>query len=260
LPLVQTKQPDEMAMDKGLYIAMAASKNVMRAQAVHANNLANANTTGFQSDFEQARSMPVYYGDGHSTRAYALAENPGTNFQRGALIETGRDLDVAVHGDGWIAVQSADGSEAYTRAGSLQVTPLGQVVTGNGLPVLGNGGPIAIPPADKIQMGADGTITIQPQGQAASVLQVVDRIKLVKPDYSLLEKGSDGLIRTRDGQEQEPDASVTLQAGFLEASNVNPVNELTQIMALSRQYEMNIKMMKTMEDNSNAATQIIRLA
>ncbi len=247
-------------MDKGLYIAMTAGKNVMRAQAVHANNLANANTTGFQADFEQARSMPVYYGDGHSTRAYALAENPATDFRRGALIETGRDLDVAVSGDGWIAVQAPDGSEAYTRAGSLKITPFGQIVTGNGLPVLGNGGPIAIPPADKIQMGADGTITIQPQGQAATVLQVVDRIKLVKPEYSELKKGEDGLIRTRDGQAQAPDASVMLQAGFLESSNVNPVEELTKIMALSRQYEMSVKMMKAMEENSNAAAQIIRIA
>ena len=247
-------------MDKGLYIAMTAGKNVMRAQAVHANNLANANTTGFQADFEQARSMPVYYGDGHSTRAYALAENPATDFRRGALIETGRDLDVAVSGDGWIAVQAPDGSEAYTRAGSLKITPFGQIVTGNGLPVLGNGGPIAIPPADKIQMGADGTITIQPQGQAATVLQVVDRIKLVKPEYSELKKGEDGLIRTRDGQAQAPDASVMLQAGFLESSNVNPVEELTKIMALSRQYAMSVKMMKAMEENSNAAAQIIRIA
>lgn len=247
-------------MDKGIYLAMSAGQNIMAAQAIRANNLANANTAGFQADFAQARSMGVYYGDGHSTRAYALTETPGTDFNRGSLIETGRDLDMAVQGEGWIAVLAADGSEAFTRAGSLKVDPQGQLLTGNNLPVLGNGGPIAIPPADKITLGADGTITIQPQGQSAEVLSTVDRIKLVKPDYQDLVKGKDGLVRRKDGQEQEPDASITLQSGFLESSNVSAVDELTHILALSRQFEINVKMMKTLEDNSSAAAQVLRVS
>ena len=245
-------------MDKAMYIAMTSGQNIMSAQAIHANNLANANTSGFQADFAQARSMGVYYGDGYSTRAYALTENPGTDFNRGALIETGRDLDMAVDGEGWIAVQAPDGSEAYTRAGQLKIDPQGRLLTGNNLPVLGNGGPIAMPPADKITLGADGTITIQPEGQSAQVLATVDRIKLVKPDYAELEKGIDGLIRRRDGEEQAPDASIRLQAGFLESSNVNPVDELTNIMALARQFEINVKMMKVVEENSTAAAQVLR--
>lgn len=245
-------------MDKAVYIAMSSGQNIMSRQAIHANNLANANTTGFQSDFAQARSMGLYYGTGHSTRAYALTETPGTDYNRGSLIETGRDLDMAVEGDGWIAVQAPDGSEAFTRAGSLKVDPQGQLLTGNNLPVMGNGGPIAIPPADKITLGADGTITIQPQGQPADVLSTVDRIKLVKPDYNDLVKGKDGLVRRVDGEEQVPDAGIRLQSGFLEASNVSAVDEITNIMALSRQFEINVKMMKTVEDNSNAAAQILR--
>ena len=106
-------------MDKALYVAMTGAKHNMRAQTAHANNLANINTTGFKADFAQARSMPVYYGDGQPTRAYALAESPATDFSQGALIDTGRELDVAIKGEGFIAVQSPDGSEAYTRAGSL---------------------------------------------------------------------------------------------------------------------------------------------
>lgn len=247
-------------MDKAIYVAMSSGQNIMSAQAVRANNLANANTVGFQSDFVQARSLGVYYGDGYSTRAYARAENPGTDFSHGSMIETGRDLDMAVDGDGWIAVQTPDGGEAFTRAGSLRITPLGQLMTGNGLPVLGNGGPIAIPPADRITLGADGTITIQPQGQSADVLAVVDRIKLVKPDYADVEKGADGLIRRKDGGVEEPDAGIRLQSGFLESSNVNAVDELTNIMALSRQFEINVKMMKAVEDNSNAAASILRLS
>ncbi len=245
-------------MDKAVYIAMSAGKNIMSAQAIHANNLANANTTGFQADFAQARSMGVYYGDGYSTRAYALTETPGTNFNRGALNQTGRDLDLAIEGEGWISVQAPDGSEAFTRAGSLKLDPTGQLLTGNNLPVLGNGGPIALPPSDKVTIGADGTITIQPEGQPADVLATVDRIKLVKPDYQDLVKGEDGLVRRRDGEEQQPDASIRLQSGFLETSNTNAVDELTNIMALARQFEVNVKMMKVFEENSSAAAQVLR--
>ena len=245
-------------MDKAVYIAMASGQNIMAAQAIHANNLANANTNGFQADFAQARSLGVYYGEGLSTRAYSRAENPGTDFHRGALNETGRDLDMVVEGDGWIAIQAPDGSEAFTRAGSLKLDPTGQLLTGNNLPVLGNGGPIALPPADKVTLGADGTITIQPAGQTADALATIDRIKLVKPDNADLVKGNDGLIRRRDGGKQVPDASIRLQSGFLETSNVNAVDELTSIMALARQFEVNVKMMKMIEENSSAASQVLR--
>lgn len=245
-------------MDKAMYISMAAGHNIMTEQAVHANNLANANTNGFQSDFAEARSLGVYYGEGFSTRAYAQVARLGTDFARGSMIETGRDLDVAVEGDGWIAAQAPDGSEVFTRSGSLKIDPLGQLLTGNNLPVLGNGGPIAIPPADKITLGVDGTITIQPEGQGTDVLATVDRIKLVSPDSLDLQKGEDGLIRRGDGEEQIPDAGLRLQSGFLESSNVNAVNELTNIMALSRQFEINVKMMKVFETNSEAAQQIMQ--
>lgn len=246
-------------MDKALYIAMSAGQNIMSAQAVHANNLANANTNGFQADFEQFRSMGLYYGDGYSTRAYGVAESNGTDFGRGALVETGRDLDMAVEGNGWIAVLAPDGTEAFTRAGSLKIDPQGRLLSGNNLPILGNGGPIAIPPADKITLGADGTITIQPEGQSAEVLSAIDRIKLVKPDYADLYKGEDGLVRRRDGQEQVPDASIRLQSGFLESSNVSAVDEITNIMSLARQFEINVNMMQKMDENSEAAAQLLRM-
>lgn len=245
-------------MDKAIYVAMSTGQNIMSAQAIHANNLANANTNGFMADFAQARSMSVEMGDGHLTRAYAMTERPGTDFNRGALIETGRDLDMAIVGDGFIAVQAPDGSEAFTRFGSLKLDPNGRLLTGNDLPVMGNGGPISLPPADKVTLGSDGTITIQPQGQPPEVLSTIDRIKLVQPSYADIEKGQDGLIRRRDREEQEPDAAIRLQSGFLESSNVNPVNELTEIMGLARQFEINVKMMKVIEENSDAARQVLR--
>ena len=247
-------------MDKGLYIAMTGAKHNARSQAVHANNLANATTDGFFKDLVESRSMPVYYGDGFPTRAYALAENPETDFQQGPLIETGRDLDFAVQDKGWIAVQAPDGSEAYVKSAALQVNALGQLVTGNGLPVLGNGGPIALPPNQKIEIGTDGTITIRGAGQGPEVLAAIDRIQLVNPDDSALKKREDGLVVSQEGEVFAPDASVQVISGFVSGSNVNTVEALTEMLSLSRQYEMQVKMMKTMEETSQAASKLMRIS
>jgi len=246
-------------MDRSLYISMSGAKQILLAQGSNANNLANANTYGFRADFEQFRSMPLF-GPVHPSRVYAMDERPGVDFSTGALQTTGRDLDVAIHGKGWIAIQAGDGKEAYTRAGDLHVTPQGQLITGNGLPVLGNNGPIAIPPANKMEIGTDGTITILPQGGQANAPVVVDRIRLVNPDLTRLEKGTDGLLRLQDGQPATPDASVGLVIGALEGSNVSTVEEMVQMIELQRQYEYQIKMMKTTETDGNASAQIMRMS
>src|SRR5690606_9695339 len=157
-----------------------------------------------------------------------------------------------IGGEGWLAVQAADGSEAYVRTASLNIDALGMLRTGNGLPVLGNAGPIAVPPEQKVEIGQDGTISIRALGGAPSVMAEVDRLKLVNPDNRQLEKGADGLIRTKDGQPLEPDATVRVTSGFLEASNVNAVEEMTAILSLSRQFELQVKMMRTAEENSSA--------
>ena len=234
-------------MDKMLYVAMTGASQNARAQQAHANNLANISTTGFRRDFEQARSMQVF-GDSHPARVYAMSERPGTDFTPGTLQETGRDLDVAVEGEGWIAVQAPDGSEAYVRTGSLNID------------VLGNGGPIAIPPEEKVDVGNDGTISIRALGEDPNVVVTVDRIKLVNPDPQQLEKGTDGLIRLKDGQPIEPDANVRVVSGFLEASNVNAVSEMTSILALSRQFELHVKMMRTAEDDAAAMARVLQLS
>lgn len=247
-------------MDKALYIAMTGAKHNMLAQVSHSNNLANVNTTGFKADFEQARSMPVLYGDGEPTRAFALVERPATDFAHGALNETGRDLDVAIEGDGFIAVQGNDGQEAYTRAGSLYVDSVGMLRTGNGLPVLGNGGPIAIPAAEKIEVAFDGSITIVPLGQQADTIAQIDRIKLVNPPADAMTKSEDGLFRQKDAAEELPaDGAVRMVSGFLEASNVNAVHELTSILSLSRQYEMQVKMMQTVKENSESSARLLQM-
>ena len=246
-------------MDKSLYISMTGASQNALAQRSHANNLANLTTTGFRRDFEQARSMPVF-GDGYATRAYAMTERPGTDMSAGVMQETGRELDVAVQGEGWIAVQAADGTEAYTRAGSLNIDAFGVLRTSSGLPVLGNGGPIAIPPAQKVEIGSDGTISIRALGEGPAVMAEVDRLKLVNPDPATLEKGADGLMRTKDGQPQVADGVVQVATGFLEGSNVNAVEEMTAMLSLARQFELHIKMMRTAEENAQATDRILQMS
>ena len=246
-------------MDKALYIAMSGAKEMMLAQTTHANNLANVNTTGFKHDFAQARSMQVFADHPHyDTRAYVMSERPGTNFESGPMVQTGNAMDVAVRGDGWIAVQTPDGEEAYTRAGNLHVDVNGQVRTGAGLPVLGDGGPLVVPPTTTVEIGADGTVSVLADGDVA--LAQVDRIKLVNPPEDQLEKREDGLVHLKEGGAAEPDALVRLHTGFLEGSNVNAVNEMTEILALTRQYEMQVKMMTQSQELSESSARLLQFS
>ena len=245
-------------MDKSLYIAMTGAKHNMLAQTANANNLANVNTTAFKSDFATARSMPVYFGEGLPTQAFNMTERPATNLAHGALEQTGRDLDLAIDGDGFLAVQAPDGQEAYTRAGNLYVDSVGMLRTGNGLSVIGNGGPIAIPENSKIEIGIDGTISII-TGEGVATPAAIDRIKLINPDVKTLSKSEDGLFRNIDDPTPiEADGSVHVVSGFLEASNVNAVGELTSMLTLARQYEMHVKMMATAKENSESSARLLQ--
>lgn len=245
-------------MDRMLYIAMSGAKETMLSQAVHTHNLANANTTGFRADLESFVSLQVH-GPGYASRAYALEQGQGVDLTPGGLLTTGRDLDVAVKGEGWIAVQAPDGSEAYTRAGDLQIDSTGILRTAAGLPVLGNGGPVAVPPYEQIMIGVDGTISVRPVGQGPEALAVVDRIKLVRPAHDQLVKGEDGLIRTRNGAPAPADADVELVQGALESSNVNAVEAMVSLIELSRRYEMQVKLMRAAEENDRQSSQLLRM-
>ena len=248
-------------MDRSLYISMTGAKQNMFAQQVNANNLANADTTGFKQDFASARSMPVY-GEHHPSRAYAMTENPGADLSHGPMKQTGRSLDVAIKGDGWLAVEPEPGDEAYTRAGSLQVDANGILLNGEGLPVMGNGGPVAVPPADKIEIGADGTLSVVPAGAPTDQLVQVDRLKLVNPDQDQIEKGNDGLFRLKPDADQQgplqPDGDVQVVSGFLEGSNVSAVESMIQNLQLSRQYEMQVKAMQTADENSQSVARLLQ--
>jgi len=262
-------------MDKLLYVAMSGAKQNMQALSINANNLANAKTNGFKADLAQARSMQAF-GEGQPTRVFSMTERASQNFDSGALLTTGRDLDIAIAGDGWFAVQtpgtdkagsqvgvSAIGAtgagEAYSRQGHLQITEEGMLETANGEIVLGENGPIILPlPVSNIQISADGVIMIQPKGAPSSVQEEVARIKLVNPDVRSIEKGTDGLFRRKDGQVEPADISVRVEVGMLESSNVSPINEMTEMIALQRQFEMQLKMMKTAEEIDASSAALLR--
>lgn len=246
-------------MDKALYLAMTGAKHNMRAQTAHSNNLANINSTGFKADFAQARAMPVFYGETHPTRAYALTENPASDFSAGSMHETGRELDVAINGAGFFAVQLPTGEEVYTRAGEFQIDAEGVLRNSEGLAVLGNGGPITIPPQEKVEIGLDGSISVINAGEGPQTPAQLDRLRLVNPELANLEKNPQGYFTTRDGSVPPEDANITVTSGFIETSNVNAVNEFTQVLSLSRQYEIQIKMMSTVQGNSEASARMLQI-
>lgn len=245
-------------MDRLGYIAMTGARQTMQTQGVVSNNLANASTTGFKAELIGATSAPIY-GDGYASRVNVVTAGFGADFGAGSIASTGRDLDVAIQGDGWIAVQAADGGEAYTRAGDLRLDAFGIMTTGTGLPVMGEGGPVAVPPHAQLTVGRDGTVSIVPLGQSANSLAVVDRIKLVNPSNQDLERGRDGLFRLKSGEESPADASVNVMSGMLEGSNVNAAGALVDMIELSRLYEMQVKMIATAKEDADSAVQLMRL-
>lgn len=246
-------------MDEMVYLAMTGAKQTEYAQAINSNNIANISTTGFRADLHSFSSAPID-GPGVGSRVNAIIESYGTDFSQGPIANTGRKLDVAIQGKGFIAVQGPDGEEAYTRAGDLRVNGGGLLSTGAGHLVMGDGGPVAIPLNTSLLIGSDGTISLQPLGQGPETLSIVDRIKLVMPDESTLQKGADGLLRLPEGEVAAADGSVRIVSGALEQSNVNVAKTLVNMIELSRQYEMQVKVMSTAEEDADAAAQLMRIS
>jgi flagellar basal-body rod protein FlgF len=244
-------------MDRFLYISMSGAKETLRAQTVNNHNLANASTTGFRADLSAFQSRAVA-GSGYASRAYATNSTIGWDASQGALMSTGRDLDVGIQGPGWIAVQGPDGREAYTRAGDLRVDPSGVLMNGAGQTVMGEGGPISVPPNTSLLIAADGTISIVPVGQGPETTSQVGRIKLVNPPAESLARGEDGLFRMNDGTDAPPDANVRLASGVLESSNVNVADAMVNMIELSRHFDLQVKAMRTAEENAAAAAQLLK--
>jgi flagellar basal-body rod protein FlgF len=243
-------------MDRGLYVAMTGAKQIMQAQAVNNHNIANASTTGFRADGVAFTSEPIY-GPGYATRVNAVAGDAGTDFSSGVLMNTSRPLDIAVNGKGFIAVQGADGKEAYTRAGDLQVTATGSVITSTGFPVLSESGPLTVPPSTQVTIGGDGTVSVVPLGLSAAAQSQVDRIKLVNPKTADLQKGTDGLLRLKSGAKAKTDETVTVASGELESSNVNAAQSLVNMIELQRLYELQIKGINSTDQNEQTAERMM---
>ena len=238
-------------MDRVIYLAMAGAKATLQRQDVLANNLANASTTGFRAEMTAFRAVPVL-GDGASTRVYAIESTPGYSAEPGPVAATGRNMDVAMKGQAWLAVQGRDGTEAYTRNGSLDVDSEGLLVSRSGLPVLGDGGPITVPANGQVMIGADGTVTAtvgsgRPQG--------IGKLKLVTPEAPLL-RGEDGLFRGADG-DLPADATARLQDGALEGSNVSPVESMVAMISAARQFEQQMKMLQTAQEREQSASKLL---
>ncbi|MBD5805160.1 Flagellar basal-body rod protein FlgF [Azoarcus sp. Aa7] len=243
-------------MDRLIYTAMTGAKHTMGQQAAVSHNLANATSTGFRAELHKLRAVPVQ-GEGLATRAFVVDASVASNFESGPMQQTGRPLDVAVEGKGWLAVQLPDGREAYTRDGSLQLSANGVVQTRSGLPVLGDGGPVTIPPDNEFLIGKDGTISALQAGGAENVINVIGRLKLVNPPEASLVRGDDGLFRLQDGAFAPQDENVHVAGGYLEGSNVSVVDQMVQMISLARQFEMQTKMLQTAEANDRAGAQVL---
>lgn len=244
-------------MDRLLYIAMNGAKHSLYQQAVTSQNLSNVSTHGYKAQNGAFRALPVF-GPGEATRTFVVNSTPNADLSSGAMQTTGRPLDVALQGRGWIAVQDSSGQEAYTRNGSLQVGIDGMLVTSNGRPVMGDGGPISIPNDSEVTIGKDGTVSIVTNNQYNATTAVA-RIKLVNPPDADMVRGDDGLFRQRNNQPAPADASVVLASNVLEGSNVNSVDALINLIDQSRFFDMQVKLMQKADENANRATQIMSL-
>lgn len=246
-------------MDKLLYIAASGAKQDLLGTAVRANNLANAQTTGFKAQLEQARAMPAF-GEGLPTRVFSMTEAPSNNYASGAMIQTDRDLDVAIQGEGWFSVLDSQGNEAYTRAGSLQMGPAGQLQDAHGNAVIGDIGQIFLPiPVSNINIALDGTISVTPQGAPENVQEEVGRLKFVNPNVRDMERGDDGLFRLKSGDVAQEAIGVTVRTGMLEGSNVNTVDEMVSMISLQRHYELQVKLMRKVEQMDLRGNQLLRI-
>lgn len=248
-------------MDRMIYTAMSGAQQSFNRQAIVSNNLANVSTAGFRGQLDAMRAVPVQGAGAWGTRVSVMTTTPGTDFSAGPVEATGRDLDVALSGAAWLAVQDAGGAEAYTRQGDLQVSPEGMLMSG-GRPVVGDGGPIIVPLGAQVSVGSDGTVSAIGAGDAPDTLVDVGKLKLVTPpDDNRLQRGADGLFRALDANGNAAplpaDANARLQSGALEGSNVSAVASMVDMISSARQYEMQMKVVQSSEDNARQADQLL---
>lgn len=247
-------------MEPILYNAITGGRSDFKRQELIANNLANINTPGFKADLYQAQTMYMNNEHGENTmngQSYIVQGQNGVDTTPGEIITTGRDLDIAIDGDGWMAVKDSQGREAYTRGGSLRLDPNGQLITSSGKPVLGDGGPISIPPAQSIEIGTDGTISIVPVGGDVKSLAILDRIKLVTLDKNNLIKNEEGLIQLKQGGTAQSDGTVKIINGAIEGSNVKAIDQMVAMISSGREFDSQMKILSTVDENGQKLAQLL---
>jgi flagellar basal-body rod protein FlgF len=245
-------------MDRLIYTAMTGASHILQQQASVSQNLANTNTPGFRAAIDVFRAVPIQ-GEGLPTRTFVVDSTAGADFTPGGLQQTGRVLDIGIDGKGWIAVQDSNGNEAYTRNGSFQVLPSGILQTRSGLNVLGDGGPLTLPPDTEVTIAKDGTISTVPSSNLKAGVVVIGRIKLTNPPEAQMVRGDDGLFRTRDGTPAEADAKVTVVSGHLESSNVNTVEAMVNMITLARQFDTQMKLLQHADANAKQASTLLNI-
>lgn len=245
-------------MDRMIYTAMTGTQHILNQQATNSHNLANVNSTGFRAQIDGFRAVPII-SEGLNTRAFVVDATTGTDFSPGPIQQTGRSLDVAIITKGWLAVAKPDGSEAYTRNGALGINENGMLITSQGLPVMGDGGPIAIPPDVTITIASDGTISSVNNLPQPGPSNILGRLKLTNPNEATLVRGEDGLFQTANKQAAEMDIRVQIASGSLEGSNVNVVHSMVNMISLARQFDVQMKLMQNAENNAAKASQLFSL-
>ena len=245
-------------MDQLAYISARGMREIMLQQAVNSHNLANASTPGFRASLMQAETNYVV-GEGFDTRAFSSVSKIDVDLTPGPMQATGHDLDVAISGEGWIAILGPNGGEALTRRGDLRIDEAGQLINGAGQQVLGDAGPITLPPYQSLSIGSDGTVSFVPVGEQPNAVAVLDRIKLVNPAVESLEKSEEGLIVSNGGLPSDPDANVLLVTGSLEGSNVSTVSAMVEMIELARQFESEVNMLESAEEIDSDSIRLMRV-
>ena len=242
-------------MDRLIYTAISGANAALNRQSVLAANLANASTPGFRAELSTFRAVPVR-GEGSPTRVYVLEATAGYLDTPGAAQRTSRNLDVMAQGNAWFALQALDGTEAYTRAGSLNISADGTLTSSQGLPMLDEAGaPISIPAGSDINFGVDGVISVSQAGRPPTT---AGRLKMVTPtEAQSLQRSADGFFRSRDDETLPADRTAKLSAGVLESSNVNPVEAMVGMINAARQFEAQMRLIQTAEANDKSATQLL---
>lgn len=241
-------------MDKALFVGMGGQNNALRELEMLSNNLANVNTPGFRGDYEVVKQHHIK-NEGMESRVYASVGESYTDFKQGPVLKTGRELDLAVSGHGMFAVQSKSGREGYTRAGNFEISGDGFLVNAQGNLVMGDSGMIRIPPAEKVQIGEDGTVSVKPIGEQEMV--TIGKIKLIMPDIKNIEKGDDGLFFAKNGATYPDDKNIKIQTGALEGSNVDPVETLIKLIDISRSYDIHSNFIKGLSEQATEANKLL---